>query len=248
MQDKPIKKIVEKATAAVTKPLSDRKKQNPPKPPYVIVSVVERGKSGNLSPAYKSAGAFFTLKASGKGTASSEIMDILGLEDSRKDVTFSVVSEACESRLMSHFADSLRVGYGVKGIAFSIKLNAAANMLVHALGRKGNGEVKTVDDKEKQYSLIAVSVREGYADEVMEVAKAAGVRGGTVVRAVQSDNVESERALGTGFTPERDVLLIVVERDKRNAVMDAINAESGVRSEANAVVVSLPVERLVKLG
>lgn len=41
---------------------------------------------------------------------------------------------------------------------------------------------------------------------------------------------------------------MVMDRDKRSAVMDAINAENGIRSEANAMVVALPVERLVKLG
>lgn len=248
MAEKRIREIVGKAAAAVTKPV--RENRNPPalKPPLVIVSIVERGKSDRLSSAYKSSGVFFTLKTSGKGTASSEIMDILGLEDSRKDVLVSFASARDENRLMTHLGDSLRASYGVKGIAFSIKVGAATNMLVQALGKRAGGEVKTVEDKSKQYCLVAVSVREGYADEVMQTAKTAGVRGGTVIRAVQSDNVESERVLGTGFTPERDIILMVMDRDKRSAVMDAINAENGIRSEANAMVVALPVERLVKLG
>lgn len=248
MAEKRIKQVIEKAAAAVTKPITERKNPPAPKPPYIIVSIVERGKSDRLNAAYKSSGVFFTLKMSGKGTASSEIMDILGLEDARKDILVSFASARDEQRLMAHLGDSLRVSYGVKGIAFSIKVGAATNMLVHALGKRVGGEVKVMEDKSKQYSLVAVSVREGYADEVMETAKAAGVRGGTVIRAVQSDNVESERVLGTGFTPERDIILMVMDRDKRSAVMDAINAESGVRSEANAMVVALPVEKLVKLG
>ena len=36
---------------------------------------------------------------------------------------------------MTHLGDSLRASYGVKGIAFSIKVGAATNMLVQALGK-----------------------------------------------------------------------------------------------------------------
>ena len=241
MAEKRIKQAIEKAIA-------ERKNPPEPKPPYVIVGIVERGKSDRLTHAYKSAGVFFTLKMSGKGTASSEVMDILGLEDSRKDVLVSFASARDGHRLMAHLGDSLQASYGVKGIAFTIKLGAATNMLVNALGKRSGMEGRILEDKSKQYCLVAVSVREGYADEVMQTAKTAGVRGGTIVRAVQSDNVESERVLGTGFTPERDIILMVMEREKRSAVMDAINSENGIRSEANAMVVSIPVEKLVKLG
>lgn len=101
---------------------------------------------------------------------------------------------------------------------------------------------------EQKYSLILISVNQGYADEVMACCKKAGARGGTLIRARQFSNEETESLFGAAFTPEREIIAIVTTRDKRAAVMDSVNARHGVRSESGAVVLALPVEEIAKLS
>ena len=47
--------------------------------------------------------------------------------------------------------------------------------------------------------------------------------------------------------PEREIVAIVVPTELRGPIMEAINAEHGLRSEAQAVLCSLPIEQIVRL-
>ena len=102
--------------------------------------------------------------------------------------------------------------------------------------------------EDSKYSLIVVSVNRGYSDEVMNAAKSAGTRGGTVIRAHQIENDETDRLLGASFSAERDIVTILASADKRNAIMEEVNAKCGVKTEANAVILSIPVDEVAKLS
>ena len=47
---------------------------------------------------------------------------------------------------------------------------------------------------------------------------------------------------------EREIVAIVVPTSLRNPIMEAINTEHGLRSEAQAALCSLPIEQIVRLG
>jgi hypothetical protein len=102
--------------------------------------------------------------------------------------------------------------------------------------------------EKSKYSLIMVSVNRGYSDEVMTAAKSAGSRGGTVIRAHQIENDETVRLLGASFSAERDIVTILTAQEKRNDIMEEINAKCGVNTKANAVILSIPVDEVAKLS
>ena len=215
--------------------------------PCVLLSVTDRGKSASLRDLFMRSGVFMSLISMGEGTASSEIMDILGLVSAEKDVTFSIASPGSACEIMNALNDRLSAEINSKGIVFQISLNAASNLLVSAAQSAGKNSEGRMGEKSK-YSLIIASVNRGYSDEVMTAAKSAGSRGGTVLRAHQIENDETDRILGASFTAERDIVTILTAQDKRNAIMEAINEKCGVNTKANAVIMSLPVDEVAKLG
>ena len=56
-----------------------------------------------------------------------------------------------------------------------------------------------------------------------------------------------EQFHGISIQDEKEVLLIACAKSARNAIMDAINAEHGLKTEQQSVVCSLPIDRLVRL-
>lgn len=222
----------------------------PVKAPYLVAAVVERGKHDKILRLFYGYGIFFTAVCMGQGTAGSEIMDILGLENSEKDVVLGFASPQSAAAVMGAFNDRLAGSPGSKGIAFCLKLNAAPGLLLKAAELKSAkcvSEDKNMEDTQN-YCLILISVNQGYTDEVMASAKKAGARGGTVIRARQISNEETDSLFGAAFTPEREIIAIITPREKRNAVMESVNADHGVRSESGAVVLSLPVDEIAKLS
>ena len=60
----------------------------------LILSIVERGQGAAMLRLYRKRHVPIHLQCAGKGTATSEIMDILGLDSSEKDVLISFAEEA----------------------------------------------------------------------------------------------------------------------------------------------------------
>ena len=69
----------------------------------LIVSIVEQGHGAAMQKLYNTRQVFLHLQCAGRGTATSEIMDILGLGSSEKDVVLSFApGGACHSLLREH--------------------------------------------------------------------------------------------------------------------------------------------------
>ena len=56
----------------------------------IIMTIVERGSGSKLIKLYNKQQVFTHLRCEGTGTATSEIMDILGLGSSEKDIILSL--------------------------------------------------------------------------------------------------------------------------------------------------------------
>lgn len=95
---------------------------------------------------------------------------------------------------------------------------------------------------EEKYCLIIVVVKRGFADVVMEAAKNEGAKGGTILHARGTSHLETNTFMGLNIQPEKDLVLILVENDKKKAIMKAINEKAGLSQEGGGLAFSLPVD------
>ena len=102
-------------------------------------------------------------------------------------------------------------------------------------------------EQRNPHCLILVTVNQGYVDAVMETAKAAGARGGTIIRARAIGEGEVQKLAGITLQAEKDVLVIVASNEERNAIMEEIDRAHGLRTDAQAMVVSLPIDCTARL-
>jgi len=91
------------------------------------------------------------------------------------------------------------------------------------------------------YLLITIC-NHGFSEEIMEVAKAAGVKGGTIMRGRGSVTDKVEKFFGITIQPEKDIILIVLNNKIKQGVMDAIANYHGITKPAHAISFALPVE------
>lgn len=96
-----------------------------------------------------------------------------------------------------------------------------------------------------EYTVIWVSVASGYSDEVIDAAREAGARGGTVIKGRRRNSEHVSQFLGISMQEEQEFVMIVIPREKKSAVMTAISQSCGLKSAAHGVVLSLPVEEVV---
>lgn len=67
----------------------------------------------------------------GRGTATREIYDILGLSDVRKNIIFSVVKAERTDELKSELAKMFAKGKDAKGIAFAINISSVIGLSIY---------------------------------------------------------------------------------------------------------------------
>ena len=221
-----------------------------PEPMSVIFTIVERGKGAAAIRLFTRNQVYLHTQFPGKGTATSEIMDILGLGSTEKDVIISYATSDAASLLLNKLDNDLRGAVTSGGITFSLPLTGLSNLVLATITYKTDlkkGDYHMSSERKGENSLILITCNQGTSDVVMETAKKAGARGGTVLRARLSGVEELESSYGINMTPEKEILMIIVPNGIRNAVMESVNQVHGLRSEAEAVICSLGVDRFVRL-
>ena len=221
-----------------------------PEPMSAIFTIVERGKGAAAIKLFTRNQVYLHTQFPGKGTATSEIMDILGLGSTEKDIIISYATSAAAALLLNKLDNDLRGAVTSGGIAFSVPLTGLSNLVLATVTYKTDlrkGDAKMSSEHKSENSLILITCNQGTSDVVMEAAKKAGARGGTVFRARLSGVEELEGSYGLELTPEKEILMIIVPNNIRNAVMESVNQNHGLHSEAEAVICSLSVDRFVRL-
>ena len=99
---------------------------------------------------------------------------------------------------------------------------------------------------DKEYKLIIVIVNRGFSEAVMDAARAAGAKGGTVIHG-RGTSRHPHTVLGVRIEPEKELLLIAVERGAARAVMEAVNEAAGLGTPGSGICLALPIEEIIGL-
>ena len=97
----------------------------------VILSIVERGQGAAMLKLYRKRQVPIHIQCAGKGTATSEIMDILGLGSSEKDVLLSFAAASAAKKLLHDLDNELRGHTGGAGIVVSIPVSGLNSLVAN---------------------------------------------------------------------------------------------------------------------
>ena len=101
---------------------------------------------------------------------------------------------------------------------------------------------------DQQYHGIVCIVNNGFADEAMDAARAVGARGGTVMSARGTANIEAEKAFQIQIQPEKEMIMILVSEDIKEDVMHALYRSVGTHTPAHGIAFAMPVDDVVGIG
>ena len=221
-----------------------------PEAAKLMITVVDRGQGRALARFYGQNRVTWHYQCVGEGTASSELLDVLGFGSAERDILFSLGARSGVSRLMGQLRENALEGHRIKGIAFDMPLTGLNNIVATELSRQAAGmaEGSAAMDEKGKHTLIIITVNQGHTDEVMNTARAAGARGGTIIRAGYAGEIENERLFGITPQAEKEMIFIVAQTETRNTIMETVNKKHGLKTEAEAVILSVELEHVVRFG
>lgn len=91
------------------------------------------------------------------------------------------------------------------------------------------------------YEVIFAIVNAGYAEDAMSAAREEGARGGTIISGRGVAREEEATFFGITIHAEKELLMIVVEKDIRDKVLHALYKKMGMQQKAQGIVFSMPV-------
>ena len=97
------------------------------------------------------------------------------------------------------------------------------------------------------HELVVCIVNAGFSQNVMEAARGAGAKGGTILRARGSANPEAEEFFHITVQPDKEVVLILAPEAIKDALMKAVYKEAGLGAQANGIIFSLPASRITDI-
>ena len=175
----------------------------------------------------------------GRGTAHNSILQLLGIGDTSKDIAQIIV----KSDAFATVAEAIKAAEATQRSHYGVLLS----MDVIDFYRAGDDmssfieKDSTMDNNNLGGELIQVIVNKGYADDAMAAARKAGAFGGTVINARGTAKPDDKKFFGMQIVPEKEILLIVVPKDKATEVYNAICSISCLSEKGSGIVFRLPV-------
>jgi nitrogen regulatory protein PII len=221
----------------------------------VLIFIIDWGKTKAISTVFEQENVRFHFITKGRGTASSEILDLLGIGSSEKAVVICLEQEVLVSVLLKEVRKKVGFHSPGAGIAFTIPLSGINHPILKVFKESilKNEKISLEKDAAKmstdtKHDLIVSIINQGYSDEFMTTAREAGASGGTVINARGLAHQGPVKFFGVSVQDEREIVIILSSREKKAAIMQAVSQAHGITSKAGGIVFSLPVDHVMGLS
>lgn len=170
----------------------------------------------------------------GKGTIKNPLWQILGLNEGRREIVLMVAEKSIAYTALEELNKKFRFDKPHHGIAFSTSV-------LNILGAKCLAEAKHDFEESRgvenpMYNLIFVVVDRGKGEFVVEAANKAGSRGATIVNARGSGIHETSKLFSMEIEPEKEVVLIISQKDLTDAIASSIREELKIDEPGNGII------------
>lgn len=219
----------------------------------ILFSIVDYSKGEDLLSLYRSAKLPVIFSTHGHGCADTSIFEYLGFGENKKSVAICALSDERAKYIFSLAEEKFNISNPGKGIIFTIPTSSATAFLAGLVERDDKNQPKISKEKKEKmsdykYELIITIITSGYSAQVKDAAVAAGARGGTLIHALGLGGEEAKKFLGIAIQPEKEIVLNVVKREEKAAVMKAIAEAAGINTEGRGIIFSLPVDEAIGLS
>lgn len=212
-----------------------------------VISVVNPNMAPKMNAIMQTLELPLSIELIGRGTARKNVLDLLGLSTHEYHIILTVADRDRTARLIEEARKNLYIDAPGQGIivATPIKSVGGGKTLANLnAGRPAEG----APEINYNYEIVLAIANEGYTDTVMDAAREAGARGGTVLHGKGTGSTDAAKFFGVSIASEKEVIMIVAKSSEKAAIMKSIIDKAGTQTDAGAVVMSLPVSAVAGFG
>lgn len=207
----------------------------------LLITISRRSDEKEFEDFFADHGLSVILSAPCEGTTNSQTLSLLGIERTDKTVYFSVATGDEVRRVIKKLKKQMYIDLPDRGISIALPLCSVGGAA--ALGYLTHGKINERQDNpmKSEFELIVAIANNDSTDIVMNAARQAGARGGTVLHTKGTASAEDKKFFGISIAEAREMIFIVAASENKADIMKAIMHGAGPDTPANAYVFSLPI-------
>ena len=101
---------------------------------------------------------------------------------------------------------------------------------------------------ENAHDLIAVIVKKGLSEKVLDSAKKAGAEGGTILYGRGTGIHEKAKLLGIPIEPEKEIIFIIIDKKKTKKVLDSIVSSTNLNKPGVGIAFVLELSKVLGIS
>ena len=210
---------------------------------YLFMTIIKKSDSKEFLDFYLEHDVAPIYSSICQGSANSKTLALLGLEKSEKVMMQSLVEHNKLRGIKDDLTHKMSIDLPDRGIALAIPLSSIASkrVLDHIIRNDDEENIITETNERRIEMELVVSIcAKGHSDEIMNAAREAGARGGTIVKAKGTASAGTDKFFGMAISDEKEITYIVTKKDQKSKIMKAI-ATYTYADGAHPIVFSLPV-------
>ena len=99
-------------------------------------------------------------------------------------------------------------------------------------------------ERVENIKALYIVVNVGFGDEAADIAREAGASGATIINARGVGPVH-KLIMGITVDTEKEIVLILVDRDTAAKIIAAIKEKVGMKTPANGICFVIPIEKMI---
>ena len=212
-----------------------------------VISIVNPGLLSRMDGIVKSLELPLVIELLGRGTARKDVLDLLGLSTHEYHIFMTIADRERTQKLIDEARRNLYIDAPGQGIIVATPIKSVGGGKTLA-NLNGGRPTEGAPEINFNYEIVLAIANEGHTDTVMDAAREAGARGGTVLHGKGTGSKDAAKFFGVSIASEKEVIMIVARSSEKAAIMKSIVNKAGTQTDAGAVVMSLPVSAVAGFG
>lgn len=176
----------------------------------------------------------------GRGTVNNSLLNFLSLYDERKEIVLLGTDSLKAEQALIELDKEFQFKKPNHGIAFTTSACEIFGSRCYKCEEKK--EERGVDNP--MYKIIITIVNRGKAEDVIDAAKAAGSKGGTIINARGSGVNETRRLFHMDIEPEKEMVMILSKEDVADAIVSSIKECLDIDKPGNGIIFIQNVDKV----
>ncbi len=178
----------------------------------------------------------------GKGTVKSTALNLLGIKSQKREVIHFLLKSDQADEMLEYFNQELQLKVHGHGIAYTTSV-------LHAIGLPGQDSGIKQDainaaqcvEGESMFKKLTVIVERGLSDDVMDIAREAGVRGGTILHGRGASAEIATTLFGMEIEPEKELIIILTPDALVDKVVTALSDALNLNEPGKGILFIEPI-------